>query len=60
MKLQRFKIGEVSYFCNELQIKEAGSLEEAANKMHLAANPPQKMKSKEVKAEVQPKQEDEK
>jgi len=33
MKLKRFKIGEATYFCNELQIKEAGSLEAAAKKM---------------------------
>jgi hypothetical protein len=33
MVLRLFKIGEVNYFCNELQIKEAGSLEKAAQKM---------------------------
>jgi hypothetical protein len=33
MKLRLFKIGSVNYFVNELQIKEAGSLEEAAKKM---------------------------
>lgn len=33
MILQKFTIGEVNYFCNESQIKEAGSLEAAAKKM---------------------------
>jgi hypothetical protein len=33
MVLHLFKIGEVNYFVNELQIKEAGSLEAAAKKM---------------------------
>jgi len=33
MELRLFKIGEVNYFCNELQIKEAGSLEAAAREM---------------------------
>jgi hypothetical protein len=50
MKLKRFKIGEATYFCNELQIKEAGSLELAAQKIHDAANPLPKMKTEEVKA----------
>jgi len=33
MLLRKFKIGEVNYYCNELQIKEAGSLKAAAEKM---------------------------
>lgn len=33
MLLRKFTIGEVNYFCNDLQIKEAGSLEAAAQKM---------------------------
>lgn len=33
MILRKFTIGSVNYFCNELQIKEAGSLEAAAKKM---------------------------
>jgi len=33
MVLRKFTIGSVNYFCNELQIKEAGGLEQAAKKM---------------------------
>ena len=33
MILRKFTIGSVNYFCNESQIKEAGSLEAAAKKM---------------------------
>jgi len=33
MILRKFKIGSVNYFVNELQINEAGSLENAAKKM---------------------------
>lgn len=33
MVLRKFTIGSVNYFCNEMQIKEAGSLEKAAKKM---------------------------
>jgi hypothetical protein len=33
MLLRKFTIGAVNYFCNELQIKEAGGLEAAAKKM---------------------------
>ena len=33
MLLRKFTIGSVNYFCNELQIKEAGSLKAAAEKM---------------------------
>jgi hypothetical protein len=33
MVLHLFKIGSVNYFCSELQIKEAGSLKAAAEKM---------------------------
>lgn len=39
MKLAAFNIGAKTYFCNELQIKEAGNLEAAAKAMHEAANP---------------------
>lgn len=52
MKLRAYKIGDVTYFCNELQIGEAGSLEKAAKKLHDEANPPKKMKPKEAKVEV--------
>ena len=33
MLLRKFTIGSVNYFCNEQQIKEAGSLESAAKKI---------------------------
>ena len=33
MILHKFTIGSVNYFVNELQIKEAGSLKAAAEKM---------------------------
>lgn len=33
MLLRAVKIGAVTYFCNELQIEEAGGLEAAAQKM---------------------------
>jgi hypothetical protein len=33
MVLRKFTINGINYFCNELQIKEAGSLEAAAKKM---------------------------
>lgn len=52
MKLRAFKIGAVTYFCNELQIKEAGSLERAAKIEHEKANPPKAMKPKAAKAEL--------
>lgn len=53
MKLRAYKIGNVTYFCNELQIKEAGSLERAAKIEHEKANPIRAMKPKAAKAEVQ-------
>lgn len=37
-KLQAIKIGGATYFCNDEQIKEAGSLEKAAQKMHNELN----------------------
>ena len=51
MKLLAYTIGKVQYLCNEDQIKEAGSLEKAAQKLHDEANPPKKMTAKEVKVE---------
>jgi hypothetical protein len=49
MKLKPFKIGEAVYFCNEMQIEAAGSLEAAAKRMHDKANPIPTMKPKAVK-----------
>lgn len=50
MKLRAFKIGAVTYFCNELQINEAGSLEQAARVEHEKKYPPPaKLKAKTVK-----------
>ena len=56
MKLKGYVIGKVSYFVNEDQIKEAGSIKAAAEAMAEVMNPkPSKVKEKE-KAE-QPKDE---
>jgi hypothetical protein len=52
MKLRAYKIGNVTCFCNELQIEEAGSLEMAAYKI-AGFETAKKLKPKTVKAEVQ-------
>lgn len=46
MLLKAVKIGAVTYFCNELQIEEAGSLEEAGKKMDEERNPKPSKKTK--------------
>jgi len=60
MKLRAFKIDGVTYFCNELQINEAGSLEQAARVEHEKRYPPPaKMKAKTVKVKEEGEQPDE-
>lgn len=49
MKLKAYVVNGVTYYCNEKQIEEAGSLEAAAKAM--AGDIP-KMKAKTAKAEV--------
>lgn len=45
--LRAVKIGAVIYFCNELQIEEAGGLLEAGKKMDEERNPKPLKKTKE-------------
>jgi hypothetical protein len=51
MKLRAYKIGNVTYFCNELQIEEAGSLEMAAYKI-AGFETAKKLKPKPAKVEI--------
>lgn len=44
--LRAVKIGATTYFCNELQIEEAGSLKEAGKKMDEERNPKPLKKTK--------------
>lgn len=53
MKLRAYKIGETTYFCNELQISKAGSLDRAAKIEHERANPTKAMKPKTVNVDIQ-------
>lgn len=46
MLLRAVKIGATTYFCNELQIEEAGGLEEAGKKMDEERNPKPLKKTK--------------
>jgi hypothetical protein len=52
MLLRKFTIGSVNYFCNELQIKEAGSLEAAAKKM-AGIKPEEKLKDQGDKKPIE-------
>lgn len=56
MKLTACKVGSITYFCNEAQIKEAGCLENAAKALHEAAN----QKPKKVVQKIEGEKPDEK
>lgn len=51
MLLHRCIIGKASYFVNEEQIKEAGSLEAAAKALHEKLNPKPQGRAKKVEGE---------